>query len=68
VAALLLQLDPATILFVIGGTALLLLFIGTHNAWDGIMYIAIERRQRSGQAHAPPPVAVAAGEDQGDED
>jgi hypothetical protein len=68
VAALLLQLDPATILFVIGGTALLLLFIGTHNAWDEIVYIAIERRQRSGQAYAPPPVAVAAGEDQGDED
>ena len=64
VAAFLLQLYPATILFMIGGTALLLLFIGTHNAWDGVVYIAIERRQRSRQAGAPPAVAVATGEDQ----
>ena len=33
-------------LFVIAGTALLLLFAGIHNAWDSVTYIAIERRQR----------------------
>jgi hypothetical protein len=52
VAAFLLQLDPAPILFVIGGIALLLLFIGIHNVWDGTVYVAIERRQRSGPGEA----------------
>jgi hypothetical protein len=62
VTAFMLQTDPTTILFVIGGIALLLLFIGIHNVWDGVVYIAIERRQ-SGQAEAPPVAVVAAGED-----
>jgi hypothetical protein len=30
-------------LFVIGATALLLLFIGIHNAWDTVTYVAVER-------------------------
>jgi hypothetical protein len=30
-------------LFVIGGAALLLLFIGIHNAWDTVTFVAIER-------------------------
>jgi hypothetical protein len=67
VAAFLLQLDPATILFVIGGTALLLLFIGIHNVWDGTVYVAIERRQQTRQGRAPPTAAVAAGEGEDDE-
>jgi hypothetical protein len=46
IAAVLLQRNPATILFVIGGTALLLLFVGIHNAWDSVVYIAHQRRQR----------------------
>jgi hypothetical protein len=29
--------------FVIAATALLLLFIGIHNAWDTVTYIAVER-------------------------
>jgi len=45
-AGLALQRHPAPSLFVIGGTALLLLFIGIHNAWDSVTYIALERRQR----------------------
>jgi hypothetical protein len=45
-AALLLQRSPAPSLFVIGGTALLLLFVGIHNAWDAVTYTAFERRQR----------------------
>jgi hypothetical protein len=32
-------------LFVIGATALLLLFIGIHNAWDTVTYVAVERWQ-----------------------
>jgi hypothetical protein len=32
-------------LFVVGGTALLLLFIGIHNAWDTVTYIALDHVQ-----------------------
>jgi len=45
-AAITLQWHPAVSLFVIAGTSLLLLFVGIHNAWDSVIYIAIERRQR----------------------
>jgi hypothetical protein len=62
VTAFMLQTDPTTILLVIGGIALLLLFIGIHNAWDAVVYIVFRRRQ-SGQAEAPPVAAVATGED-----
>lgn len=34
-------------LFVIAGTALLLLFIGIHNAWDAATWIALDRSQQS---------------------
>jgi hypothetical protein len=30
-------------LFVIGGAALLLLYVGIHNAWDTVVYIAVSR-------------------------
>jgi len=45
VAALLLQRDPPTCLLLIGATALLLLFIGIHNAWDAVTYIATQQPQ-----------------------
>ena len=45
-AALLLQRSPAPSLFVIGGVALLLLFVGIHNAWDAVIYTALQRRQQ----------------------
>jgi len=48
VAAVFLWNYPTLSLFVIGGVALLLLFIGIHNAWDGAVYIAL-RRQREQQ-------------------
>jgi hypothetical protein len=63
VAAFLLQTDPTTILFVIGGIALLLLSIGIHNAWDAVVYLVLQRRQQSGQGEAPAADAVAVGED-----
>jgi len=44
-AALLLQRDPPTCLLLIGATALLLLFIGIHNAWDAVTYIATQQPQ-----------------------
>lgn len=34
---------PETSLFVIAGVALLLLFIGIHNSWDTVTYIALHR-------------------------
>ena len=48
VAAILLQRNPVPSLFVIGGTALLLLFVGIHNAWDAGIYIALQRQRPEG--------------------
>ncbi len=42
VAALVLPGQPAPALFVIAAAMLLLLFIGIHNTWDNMTYIAIE--------------------------
>jgi hypothetical protein len=42
IAALALRRDPAPALFAVGAISLLLLFIGIHNAWDTVTYIAIE--------------------------
>ena len=53
VSAITLRSYPVRVLFVIGATALLLLFIGIHNAWDTVTYIATggpEASQESGQA------------------
>jgi len=41
VAAVVLSSYPRRVLFVVAGAALLLLFIGIHNAWDTVTYIAI---------------------------
>jgi hypothetical protein len=45
VAALLLPGHPAPALFVIAAATVLLLFIGIHNAWDNVTYIALELSQ-----------------------
>src|SRR6266550_2382712 len=45
VAALALERDPPMCLLWIGATALLLLFIGIHNAWDAVTYIATQQPQ-----------------------
>jgi len=42
VAAILLPGHPAPALFVIAAGTVLLLFIGIHNAWDNVVYIAFE--------------------------
>ena len=44
-AALALRRDPGHWLLVIGTTALFLLFIGIHNAWDAVIYIATQQPQ-----------------------
>lgn len=45
VAAVLLQSNPVPALFVTGAVTVLLLFIGIHNAWDTVIYIAFEHSQ-----------------------
>jgi hypothetical protein len=42
IAALLLSANPTLVLFFIGAATVLLLFIGIHNAWDNVTYIALE--------------------------
>jgi hypothetical protein len=37
---------PAPALYVVAATALLLLFIGIHNAWDAALWIAIRRKEQ----------------------
>ena len=44
-AAILLPWHPTASLFVIAATSLLLLFVGIHNSWDTVTYIAVERSQ-----------------------
>jgi hypothetical protein len=45
IAALLLLSYLAPALFVLAAATLLLLFIGIHNAWDSVTFIAIELSQ-----------------------
>lgn len=51
-AALILRRDPAPCLFVIGAASVLLLFVGIHNAWDTVTYVALERvrKRESGRS------------------
>ncbi|HBB88389.1 MAG TPA: hypothetical protein DC047_12315 [Blastocatellia bacterium] len=37
---------PRRVLFIVAATALLLLFIGIHNAWDTVTFIAVEHMQK----------------------
>lgn len=47
-AALLFHRDPAAALFGVAGVALALIFIGIHNAWDSVAYVAVQRRSKRG--------------------
>jgi hypothetical protein len=47
VAALLLRRNAPHWLLLIAATALVLLFIGIHNAWDAVIYIATQRHRHS---------------------
>lgn len=40
-------------LFVIGGSAVLVLFVGIHNAWDAVTYIALTRSRRPDEPEDP---------------
>ena len=41
-----LRREPAPALFLVGAAVLLLIFIGIHNAWDAVAYIAVQRRRK----------------------
>jgi hypothetical protein len=44
---------PGPALFGVGGASLLLLFIGIHNAWDSVVYIATSSRRRREERQPP---------------
>ncbi len=43
IAAIVLQRSPGPALFAIAGAALVLLFVGIRNAWDTVIYVALQR-------------------------
>ena len=43
----------ADTLFIVGGSALLLVFVGIHNAWDTVMYVTLERARQRKTKTAP---------------
>ena len=50
-------------LFFVGGASLMLVFIGIHNAWDTVMYIAVEGRASFAGRDRPSGDAVPLGQD-----
>ncbi|MGE5176230.1 MAG: hypothetical protein ACM3JJ_07610 [Hyphomicrobiales bacterium] len=38
--------------YYVGGAALLLLFVGIHNAWDTVVYVMVDRSRRAGSREA----------------
>jgi hypothetical protein len=52
--------STAGVLFATGGAALLLVFIGIHNAWDTVTYVVLERaREQRARTSAPRPQDAA---------
>lgn len=49
ISAILLWWYPIPSLFAVAATTLLFLFIGIHNAWDTVTYIALQRRKTMGE-------------------
>lgn len=54
VAGICLPADPGPWLFLIAAASLTLLFVGIHNAWDAVTYIALVRRRRPEGGDEPP--------------
>ncbi|HEY8176311.1 MAG TPA: hypothetical protein VIF32_11495 [Gemmatimonadaceae bacterium] len=54
-AAVALPRNAASALFAIAGSVLLLLFIGIHNAWDTVTYLAVGMRQSETPPSGSPP-------------
>ena len=53
VSSFILRGHPQRVLFMVAATCLLLLFIGIHNAWDTVTYIAIEHVQKHKEREGP---------------
>jgi hypothetical protein len=53
VSSFILRGHPQRVLFMVAATCLLLLFIGIHNAWDTVTYIAIEHLQKQAKHEGP---------------
>lgn len=51
VTAIMLPGNPAPALFGIGGVMMLLLFMGIHNAWDVVTYVAVEDPAHQDEKH-----------------
>jgi hypothetical protein len=51
VAGIVLMGDPSDALFVVAAAAVLLLFIGIHNAWDAVTYHVFVRRRGNERHH-----------------
>ena len=61
VAGIVLPRHPVPSLFTIGAVSLMLLFVGIHNAWDTVTYIAVKP---SPQPKAPEPAERARSDDE----
>jgi hypothetical protein len=59
VAGIFLVWSPAGALFAIGASALMLVFIGIHNAWDTVMYVTSQFPSAPPCAGDPQRAAVA---------
>lgn len=59
VAAMSLPGRAESALFAIGAATVLLVFIGIHNAWDTVTYLAVERGAGEKAEPAPPPTTPA---------
>ena len=57
VASLLVAATPVNALFLVGGITILLIFIGIHNAWDSVAYVAVQNviTHKTGTPPPPPP-------------
>jgi hypothetical protein len=53
IAGIVLPGHVTTCLFVVGGAVLVLLFVGIHNAWDAVTYIALLQRRKRSEADKP---------------
>jgi hypothetical protein len=56
-SAVLLAVVPTHALFLLAAATMLLIFVGIHNAWDIVTYIAIVRAQERVDSESTPPAA-----------
>jgi|SRR2546428_2036492 len=62
-ASMMLRSNAESALFVLGGSSLMLLFVGIHNAWDTVTYVTVGAGNPDRARAEQPPAAVPAGKD-----